>query len=273
MIAPILSKFPKCKERFLRPSFLIILLVLLCVAIFVAISRSSVVRETFPNLRLPRVVTVSGSRDAALVFSMGNYYFGGSADYDAARAEEFFRRTITIDPSYPGAHYQLGRVLFIKGDLYAAERELDEEIKLHPDFWRSHYVRALIRGYRHDFTGAITEFEEFLRYKPESWAAYNDLAWVYFRMGEYEKVKEVAKSGLRYAPDNPWLNNSLGIALMNVGDNEGARAALSRAQKAVMHMTLEEWGRAYPGNDPRVYGQGLEAMRSSIKENLALLAG
>jgi len=240
---------------------------------FVAMNRSATAWTIFTQFHLPRVAAALEPNDATLQFAIGNYYFGGSKEYDVERAEEFFRRTVAINFFYPVAHYQLGRTLFIKGDMYLAEREIDEELKLHPEFWRSYYMRALIRGYSGNLLGAAGDFAEFLRHRPESWAAHNDLAWVYFRLGDYAKVKEVAADGLRYAPDNPWLNNSLGIALMNLGDNEGARTALLNAAKGSLAMTPEIWGGAYPGNDPSVYSEGLEAMRSSIKRNLALLVG
>lgn len=262
------------KRRF-RNRFLLTLAVIFFVfdALFIAINRDFVVREMLTRFHLPRVAAVFGASDPELLFKIGNYYFGGSQEYDVDRAESLFRRVIALDPRYPGGHYQLGRTLFIKGDMYDAERELSEELRVHPDFWRSHYVRALIRGYAGDLLGAAEDFNEFLRHSPQSWAAHNDLAWIYFRMGEYKKVRDVALDGLKYVPESPWLNNSLGIALMNLGDKEGARRALEKAQRGASGLTRERWGAAYPGNDPRVYGVGLEAMRSSIEENLALLNG
>lgn len=241
--------------------------------LLVATHRNFSAWATLVQFHLPRVAALLDPKDATLSFEIGNYYFGASREYNIQRAEEFFRRTIALDPLYPGAHYQLARTLFIEGNMYAALREINEELKLHPEFWRSYYVRALVRGYNKDLLGAVEDFQEFLRHKPESWAAHNDLAWAYFRLGEYAKVRDVAVDGLRYSPDNPWLNNSLGVALMNLGDRKGARTALEKAQAGVLAMTPEIWGSAYPGNDPGVYGEGLAAMRSSIKGNLALLQG
>ena len=45
---------------------------------------------------------------------------------------------------------------------------------------------------------------------------------------------------------------------------------LNHAQKIVNSMTEREWGGAYPGNDPRIYGTGLSAMKKSIDTNLEL---
>ena len=38
-------------------------------------------------------------------------------------------------------------------------------------------------------------------------------------------------------------------------------------------MTEEAWGKAYPGNDPRIYKTGLQAMKLSVESNLKLLEG
>ncbi|MDO8521209.1 MAG: hypothetical protein Q7S52_03775 [bacterium] len=266
-----MTKHIRHQKFFLRVFFAILLIFLAIAAITAMTNRTWVAQQALDLFHLPRVADRLAPNDPALQFAVGNYYFGGSKEYDVDRAETFFRKTLALDFFYPGVHYQLGRTLFIQGDMYAAEREIDEELKLHPDFWRSYYMRALIRGYGGAFFGAARDFEEFLRHKPESWAAHNDLAWVYFQLGEYAKVRDTALDGLNYAPENAWLNNSLGIALMNLGDKEGAKTALERAGRAAEQMTPDGWGRAYPGNDPRVYAAGLAAMRSSIKENLALL--
>jgi hypothetical protein len=36
-------------------------------------------------------------------------------------------------------------------------------------------------------------------------------------------------------------------------------------------MTEKDWGHAYPGNDPRIYSTGLNAMKTSIAQNFDLI--
>ena len=238
----------------------------------ITLKHTAIAEFLWSNWRLSGVAMFFDPQSAELWFEMGNYHFGGSKEfYDIEKAERAFKRAVLLDPAFPGAHYQLARVYFIKGDFYSAITEINKEIALYPDFAKSYYMKGLIDGYSGNLGLAAKDFEEFLKYKPDSWAAHNDLAWAYFRLGDYEKVKEVAANGLRYSPNNPWLNNSLGIALMNLGEKEAAKVALLRAQQAAKQLTVEQCGSAYPGNDPRIYEQGLEAMRSSIRENLALL--
>ena len=217
------------------------------------------------------LATFLATRDAALRFEIGNYYFGGGA-YNTQKAEEYFKKALEIESDIQGAHYQLARVYFIRGDFYTALNEINKEIELYPDFKRSYYVRGLIYGYAKQPDKATADFKEFLKWKPESWAGHNDLAWVYFMKGDYKNSAETAREGLVSSPNNVWLLNSLGVALLNEGKLTEAKEALTKAQTAAEAMTLADWGKSYPGNNPSVYGDGLDAMRASIKRNLALIA-
>ena len=59
--------------------------------------------------------------------------------------------------------------------------------------------------------------------------------------------------------------------LMNKERYSEAKVALTYAKTTSDHMTEKDWGHAYPGNDPRVYADGLSAMKASITSNLALV--
>ena len=209
--------------------------------------------------------------DPQLFFDVGNYYFGGGA-YDIGRAEYYFKKSLDINPEIDGAHYQIARIYFIRGDFYTALDEINKEIELHPDFKRSYYVRGLIYGYSGRLKEAENDFKEFLKWKPESWAGHNDLAWVYFTKGDYKNSAATAREGLKYVPNNAWLLNSLGVALLNEGNLAEAEKVLTDALAYASAMTPADWGRSYPGNNPSVYGDGLDAMKASIERNLALIA-
>ena len=203
-------------------------------------------------------------------FEIGNYYFGGGA-YDLQKAENYFRAALFLNPSLRGAHYQLARVYFIRGDFTAAEVEINKELELYPEFGRSHYVRGLIYGYSGRLALAETEFKAFLAWKPESWAGNNDLAWIYFQEGKYREARDAARAGLKVDPANPWLLNALGVALLNTNDKKGAKEAFTQALNVLNNMNEADWGRAYPGNDPGIYAQGYAQMKSSLEQNLQLL--
>ncbi len=222
------------------------------------------------NTRLAPIATTLAPRDAALRFEIGNYYFGGGA-YDTTKAESYYRKALELDPNLQGPHYQLARIYFVQGDFYTAETEINKEMELHPDYKRSHYVRGLIYGYSGRLAEAGAEFKQFLKWKPDSWAGNNDLAWIYFQEGKYAEARDTARVGLTIAPENPWLLNALGVALLNLDDKNGAKEAFTKALAVLGSMSEQDWGKAYPGNSPEIYDDGLAKMKESIEQNLKLL--
>jgi tetratricopeptide (TPR) repeat protein len=203
------------------------------------------------------------------MFAAGNYYFSEKS-YHLNRAENFFQYALKIKENYPGAHYQLARIYFLRGNFNLARKEINAELAAYPDFKRSFYVRGLINGYAGRFPEAVNDFENFLHWKPSSWAAHNDLAWVYFQVGNFEKVLELANDGLRYAPENPWLLNTKGLALYNLDRPAEAKEYLTQALEKTEKLAPEDWKKAYPGNDPNFSANGLTQMLAAIKTNLAI---
>ncbi len=207
--------------------------------------------------------------DADLAMQIGNYYFNGGA-YNLDKAEKSFKKALEIKEGILWGHYQLARIYFIKGDFIRALSEINKELGTNPSNQRSFDIRALINGYAKNFPEAASDFEEFLKWKDKSWAAHNDLAWIYFQTGDYKKTEEIARRGLKWNPDNPWLLNSLGIALLNLGDKSEARRALESALKQSEKLTPADWQNAYPGNSPLIAEEALKKMIENIKLNLSL---
>lgn len=208
-------------------------------------------------------------RDAALRFEIGNYYFGGGT-YDIRRAKKYYDEAYLVNPTLAGLNYQLARVYFIWGDFYTARVHINKELELYPDYKRSYYVRGLINGYSGYYSDAEKDFKEFLDWKPESWAGYNDLAWIYFAQGKYKEARDAALSGLLYNETSPWLNNSLGVSLLNLGQKEEAKVYLEKSLASFERIGPAGWGNAYPGNDPVIYGEGFASVIASIKKNISL---
>lgn len=251
---------------------LIVIAVVLMTVLRVSSYRTSAAAAVWSRMHFAPLAVFLDPRGAELRLDIGNYYFGGGA-YDLGKAEYYLRQSLAIDPRIAGAHYQIARIHFIRGEFSSALDEINKELELYPDFKRSYYVRGLIYGYNRQFKEAEADFKEFLTWKPESWAGNNDLAWIYFQEGKYAEARDAVRAGLKTAPDNPWLLNSLGVALLNIGDKAGAKEAFIRALAVLGSLSEADWGAAYPGNDPGVYAKGLSQMRASLEANLKLLDG
>lgn len=204
---------------------------------------------------------------------LGNIFFGEvSYLYNVNYAHLFFSYAayapVFSAPEF--AHYQLSRTLFIRGQLERSLFEAQEELRLHPDNARTYYILGLTHGYLNQEEEAIDAFASFIEVYPNSWAARNDMAWLQFRIGDIEgayfTIEPVAWI------DNPWIQNTYGTIMMNRGEYADAKKSFLKAQELTMQMTEEEWGRAYPGNDPRIYGIGIKATLQSISTNLEIIA-
>lgn len=211
--------------------------------------------------------------DAALAYRAGNFYLGEEA-HDLEKAEELYQLALKLgypEPAY--AHFGLSRVYFFQGRYNRAVEAINQVMELDPSIKNTHYMRGLIYGYKNSLPEAARDFKKFLELKPESWAGANDLAWIYFRQGNYEAVERVAREALKYNPGNPWLLNSLGVALLNLDRKKEAGEALESALAGFKPMTPAEWGRAYPGNDARYHAQGLASTIRSVEKNIQLASG
>lgn len=204
---------------------------------------------------------------------IGNIFFGKvPVLYNVTLANFFFKRA-----SYPLfqkpvmlAHYQLGRTYFIQGKLEHALMEIEKEVSLYPENKHSYYMLGLTYAYLNKERLAIESFDAFLEWMPDSWAGRNDKAWLEFRIGKIDDALETIEP-VAHLTDNPWVQNTYGVILMNKGEYQKAQTAFLYAKTTALSLTDEGWGKAYPGNDPRIYSMGLDAMRKSIENNLQLI--
>ncbi len=202
--------------------------------------------------------------------SFGGRLFGVRI-YNVTLAEIFYTRATKLEQSPQWANYQLSRVNFINGKQDEAVKYADRELELYPENCRTNYVRGLAYAYDDKLDKAIENFQAFNICFPDSWAGHNDLAWFYFRKGDYVSAKKTLEQVVNKYPSNPWIQNSYGVALMNSGDLIKAVYAFAAANRVASAMTESDWGAAYPGNDSDIYGEGLEAMRKTIKDNMRLV--
>jgi len=203
---------------------------------------------------------------------LGNFFFGDSPEhYSVDLAQVFFvyaaYSPVWFTPEY--AHYQLSRTHFIKGNQGAALFEAKKEIELYPENYQAYYILGLTYGYMDREEEGIVAFKEFIKHVPLSWAARNDAAWLQFRIGDIEGALETIEPVAHL--HNTWVQNTYGVLLLNSGREEEALEAFKNAEYAASLMSPEDWGEAYPGNDPRIYSMGLGETKSSIDSNLELL--
>lgn len=216
-------------------------------------------------------------------FELGQFYFNHDDEpggpYDLELAQFYYEKAIAQDPGGdPMQWYQSGRIDFLEGDFDEALRKFDKQLEHFGDQVPNvYYMIGLTYGYKARITGEAEDwkkgeeaFETFISYFPEAPWSRVDLAWIYFSQGKFEEMKPVLEEGMRYESNNPWLLNMYGLALYNTGDTAMAYEYFTFALELAQKLTVEDWGKSYPGNNPELWGEGLEEFRSIIQKNIAL---
>lgn len=208
-------------------------------------------------------------------YSAGEVFFGGFRQLYHLKIAKFLY-TRAAYPFFsikepPYAHHQLSRVYFIKGDSNAALEEAKKELEVYPNNTSTYYILGLTYGYMNRTHEAIDAFSKYIETHPDTWAGRNDNAWLQFRIGDIDgaiKTIEPIAENFRYTA---WVQNTYCALLINKKDYKEAKKRCGYAKDAVDKMSPNEWGRAYPGNDPRIYEAGLQSMNKSISQNLYLI--
>ncbi len=206
---------------------------------------------------------------AEYALTQANYYFNGGT-YNLSVASKWYKTAdfFGFDPSF--AHYQLARIYFVENKLVEAKKEIDIALVKNPDNQRAFYIRGLIDGFAKNYGEAISDFEKFTAWSPKEWAGWNDLAWVSYEAGDYTKAKEAAFEGLKIDAVNPWLLNNLGLAYLGLGEKKRAQEIFIKTQEKADLLTIEDWQKAYPGNNPNSAEWSLAKFRANVKYNTTL---
>lgn len=178
-------------------------------------------------------------------------------------------------------HFLLGRIYFVEGKLMDSVNAYIESIELNPNHKESYYGRGLSYGFMgHKFlTQAENDFEKYIELDEEdfkrtglhaygAWAGYNDLAWIHFLKGDFEQQELITRAGLEISSQNPWLLNSLGVALLAQNKCGQAKEYFNSSEKLLNDINVKQFGEAYSGDSQHFWETGLENMRGVIGENL-----
>lgn len=236
-------------------------------------SQDFLARLAWQKYRAPGIALALASQDAELLIKLGHYYFNGGA-YNLSLAEQAYKKSLRANPKIILAHYQLARVYFVKGENNLAIEEINKELDINPANLRALYVRGLIYGYRNspgDLALAEDDFRRFTAWAPTEWAGHNDLAWILEKQGKHEEAKISLLAALEKASNgtqNPWLWNGIGVAELNLKDYSMAKKSFERARELAKNLTLSDWQKAYPGNDPTAYESGIREFQNAIAKNL-----
>lgn len=211
---------------------------------------------------------------AAFLMDKGSGFLYGLA-YNPAKAERYFWLALLVDPEIRYGNLELAKAFSIQRKFEDALKAINKEIERDPNFGKAYYIRGLIYGFGGQPEKAELDFDKVLKISSHDstmWASYNDLAWTQFVQGKYGDAEKTSRAGLKEYPDNTWLLNSLGLALLNLGEKKEACHVLGRALSEAEKLTREDVIRAYPFLDPNYTDTRKFGLISTIQFNLNLVS-
>lgn len=164
-----------------------------------------------PSVVPPRSTTTANSAsDATEAFRQGvNLYQAGQTD----KAIDEYKRAIQMNPSLVRAHYNLGLLLRIKGDLAGARACFEKALEISPNMVDARYMLAYVMIAQGKDNEALPQLKAIVEKAPKHADAHLALATLYRKdktlknqaRKEYATYLELAPDGLAAREARNWL--------------------------------------------------------------------
>ena len=146
------------------------------------------------------------------------------------QAKQWAEKAISIDGAFAEPHSSLGHARFHEFQWTEAEREFRRSISLNPNYPSAHFYYALYLVAMGQSEEAVAEAKEALALDPVSLAAQTNLAIINYRAGRYDQAVEEARRVLDIDITYAHAHYVLGRAYVQQGMY---REAILSSQKAV----------------------------------------
>ena len=140
-----------------------------------------------------------------------------------------YKRSLELDPRYPGLEIKIGNVLRAMGDLEQAEATYRRASEV-PGFgaW-PHFELARLYDEMGQPDLALAEYEQAIALDPQQGWYYAHLGKHYAQLGEWERAKDSFQQAVALAPNSAWHRSLLADAYWTLGDLRRARDELETA--------------------------------------------
>lgn len=144
-------------------------------------------------------------------------------------AEECYREAARLDPDNPKIWYQWALAQSDVGEPEAALQSLDRVLELTGDYAPAYWRQGDWLLEQGDNLGAEAAFRSSTQIDPEDLAGWVGLARILVQQGRYQQAVDILFKVLAADPQNGVAGQLMGTAFRAMGDDEGARRALSMA--------------------------------------------
>jgi tetratricopeptide (TPR) repeat protein len=191
------------------------------VKLLFSVSLAALIAAT--SLELPYWKDTRALFGRAMEVTENNYLamtLAGSMDADKGKLDDaivLYRKAIAFKPTYPEAHFFLGRALERKGQIAEALAEYNEALRLRPDFDAAHVMVGLLLNKEQKYDQAVAHYQAALKANPESAAAQSDWGMALAKQGHWQESIDHYEEALRLDPTLAEAHNNLGIDYLQSG--------------------------------------------------------
>ncbi len=142
---------------------------------------------------------------------------------DFVKAEEYFRKTMELQPGYYEAYNDLGVALLNQNRGPEAAERFRQALSLKPDFFRALNNLGIALAKQEKYEEAVAEFEKALAVKPDYLEAHGNLAFSLGRLGRLDEAIAHDEAALAIDPSRVQSRVNLGDIHFLKGELEKAR--------------------------------------------------
>jgi tetratricopeptide (TPR) repeat protein len=127
------------------------------------------------------------------------------------------REAARVDPTFPSAHYNLGRLLLKQRQLEQGMAEVQEALRLYPEFAEAHEVLGLAYTEQGRLDEAVAHLQQALVFHPELATARNHLGRLYRAQGRLDEALQTFRNLVTRRPNIAEAHHNLAVAYAHKG--------------------------------------------------------
>ena len=131
-----------------------------------------------------------------------------------------YREAARVDPAFPSARYNLGRLLLKQGQVEQGMAEVQEALRLYPEFAEAHEVLGLAYTEQGRLHEAVAHLQQALAFHPDLATARNHLGRLYRAQGRLDEAIQTFRDLVARHPDIAEARHNLAVAYAHKGLRE-----------------------------------------------------
>ena len=131
-----------------------------------------------------------------------------------------YREAARVDPQFPSARYNLGRLLLKQGQMEQGMAEVQEALRLYPEFAEAHEVLGLAYTEQGRLHEAVVHLQQALVFQPDLATARNHLGRLYRAQGRLDEAVQTFRDLVTRHPALAEARHNLAVAYAHKGLQE-----------------------------------------------------